>query len=61
MAMDMIATVRNRRTMEMGVIPTEKEKPMGLVFSSLYIIKLNTGSESNLTVRGLFREMPAIV
>ena len=33
---------------------------MGLVFSSLYIIKLNTGSESNLTVRGLFREMPVV-
>ncbi len=33
---------------------------MGLIFSSLYIIKLNTGSESTLTVRGLFREMPIV-
>ena len=33
---------------------------MGLIFSSLYLIKLNTGSESTLTVRGLFREMPIV-
>ncbi|MCL4346030.1 MAG: NADH-quinone oxidoreductase subunit M [Candidatus Thermoplasmatota archaeon] len=33
---------------------------MSLVFSSLYIIKNTTGSQSNLTVSGLFREMPII-
>ena len=33
---------------------------MALVFSSLYIIKNTTGSQSNLTISGLFREMPLI-
>ncbi len=33
---------------------------MGLVFSSLYIIKNTSGSQSNLTLSGLFREMPII-
>jgi NADH-quinone oxidoreductase subunit M len=33
---------------------------MGLVFSSLYLIKQRAGTESNLSVSGLWRDMPYI-
>jgi NADH-quinone oxidoreductase subunit M len=33
---------------------------MGLIFASLYLIKQKTGTDSNLTVSGLWRDMPYI-